>query len=191
MMESRRTTMNEVIDVDLWNRARWKGVAYLSGGGIVPGLVIVFNDRDAAGKIFMGWIEQFGKVDEDERIRISLIEGETPALGPGYTCHIGPSIGHVLGEWQPTSDVVYSITRLLRLPASPHLARFKAALERDPAYQLMVGVLRPDGGFDVHPDLVIRKRRLEIRRIDEIKTDGTDMDAIVLARPEGSTAHLN
>jgi hypothetical protein len=152
MMESRRTTMNEVIDVDLWNRARWKGVAYLSGGGIVPGLVIVFNDRDAAGKIFMGWIEQFGKVDE---------------------------------------DVVYSITRLLRLPASPHLARFKAALERDPAYQLMVGVLRPDGGFDVHPDLVIRKRRLEIRRIDEIKTDGTDMDAIVLARPEGSTAHLN
>ena len=58
-----------VVDIHLWDRARWRGAAYFDYGPQVPPvLALMFEDRDAAQKIFVRWRERFGTVDKDETI---------------------------------------------------------------------------------------------------------------------------
>jgi len=57
-------------------------------------------------------------------------------------------------------------------------------LVSDPTYELVAGALRPDGTFDVSPHSVIRKRRLELRRVNHIKRNSGDVDEVVfMERP--------
>lgn len=70
-----------VIDTELWNKARWRGTAVLSDGQSAPYLGLLFEDREAAIKIFEQWNRDFGHKDIYEEIRISIIEGDIPEGG--------------------------------------------------------------------------------------------------------------
>ena len=59
-----------VIDTELWNKARWRGTAVLSDGQSAPYLGLLFEDREAAIKIFEQWNRDFGHKDIYEEIRI-------------------------------------------------------------------------------------------------------------------------
>lgn len=63
--------VRSVVDIHLWDRARWRGAAYFDYGPQVPPiLALMFEDRDAAQKIFVRWRERFGTVDKDETIHL-------------------------------------------------------------------------------------------------------------------------
>ena len=100
----------QIIDVALWNRATWKGVLYAVGMEL-PKLVLVFQNRDAATEIFGRWQEIVGNSDDDERIRISIIEGQIPSQPPGYTMHIGPSLDHIRSTAMAANSQRYCVFR--------------------------------------------------------------------------------
>jgi hypothetical protein len=67
-----------LIDVPLWNRARWSatGFAWPQDAATVPPLLaICFKDKDAGTAIFQKWKEKLGNIDENDEIRISILTG--------------------------------------------------------------------------------------------------------------------
>ena len=66
-----------VIDTELWNKAGWCGTAVLSDGQSAPYLGLLFENREAAVKIFEQWNRDFGHKDIYEEIRISIGNCET------------------------------------------------------------------------------------------------------------------
>jgi len=72
-----------VIDVDLWNKAKWGGMAYGYIFGLPPIMGVMFKDIDAGKKIFQRWRDRFGAIDRDDEIRITIIQGIS-ASNPAY-----------------------------------------------------------------------------------------------------------
>jgi hypothetical protein len=65
-----------VIDVELWNKAGWTATGFIFEPFFkLLGLVFVYQDINAGEKIFDNWIKRFGRVDEKELIKISIIKG--------------------------------------------------------------------------------------------------------------------
>jgi len=65
------------INLPLWNRARWKGVAVGATPGKIspPLMVLAFENIDAGRKIFRGWKKKVGQVDRDGWIGVTVITG--------------------------------------------------------------------------------------------------------------------
>lgn len=66
-----------LIRIPLWNRAKWKGTAFLESPDNVapPIFALIFEDDDAPGEIFRLWNEELGDRDERERLRITILRG--------------------------------------------------------------------------------------------------------------------
>ena len=88
-MGNRVLCVTSVIDTELWDKAKWMGTAVLSDMKSAPYLGLLFQNREAAVKIFEQWNKDFGHKDIYEEIRISIIEGDIPGEEHGYTVHIG------------------------------------------------------------------------------------------------------
>lgn len=140
---------------------------------------LVFADPTKGVELFRGWIDDWGNVDEDDEIRVAVIEGDIAGQAPGYTVRISPA-----HEADPGSDVASptagQIQRMHPLPgagAPDMLSRFKQEYLRHGEF-LLAPVIERDGQlwFDVENGIV--KRRLELRDAAEIAAN--DPDAIVL-----------
>jgi len=73
---SDRTIVSQ-IDVPLWNQAGWRGVFYTNDPRLapIPVFCLAFADQEAASKIFKGWRNQLGAVDQKNVLRITIIKG--------------------------------------------------------------------------------------------------------------------
>lgn len=68
--------VSSIIDVNLWNRARWCGTAFFHYGPPYPPLLgIMYTDKDAGRKIFEAWRKRFGSFDEEDQIRVAVLTG--------------------------------------------------------------------------------------------------------------------
>jgi hypothetical protein len=87
-----------LIDLPLWDSALWKGTAFLHDldGVEAPGIGFFFDDINAGRKIFLGWHERVGKIDQYEEIRISIIRGEILGLPSGYSVHVSSNPLHTV-----------------------------------------------------------------------------------------------
>ena len=72
---------SNLIDMDLWNRAHWKGVAFRAQEGALPVLALVFADQDAVETIMKGWHDLLGEQDRFEVVRIAIIEAAAVISG--------------------------------------------------------------------------------------------------------------
>jgi hypothetical protein len=186
--------MRDLINVELWDRARWRGVVFGRGGPHERLYVaLVYQDRDAAAEIFRDWHEHIGPVDINELIRLAVVEGDIPGKSPGYTVHISPNVERLLATRDPaTKAPVEFFTRLQRMPnpTSPHLARFKQDVAEEPRYLLMAAALTGPESFALNPIHAIEKTRIVFRQARDIQAQH-DVDSIVLAREEGRTGAWN
>jgi len=75
-----------IIDMELWDKAKWSatGSVFDPSSGFL-GLIIVYKDIEAGKKIFDNWIKRFGKIDEKESIKISIIKGTSQNNPYHYT----------------------------------------------------------------------------------------------------------
>ncbi len=78
-----------VINVDLWDRAGWRGVASGILRPSLPFLGFMFNDRDVAIRIFEEWRAEYGMVDKDEEVRVTLVTGIDRKAPTSYRTVIG------------------------------------------------------------------------------------------------------
>jgi hypothetical protein len=66
------------IDIDVWNAAKLRATAFAKIPNEPPVLGIAFLNRRPAEEIFKGWQERYGRSDEGEELRVSIIEGPVP-----------------------------------------------------------------------------------------------------------------
>ena len=80
-----------VLNLPLWDAARWKGLAYpfARGRADVPGMYFLFEDIDAGRKIFRSWLRKFGAVDRDDTIGLTLVTGVDSAHPDWYQLVVG------------------------------------------------------------------------------------------------------
>lgn len=83
-----------VINIPLWNKAKWQGVFYgWSTGNEPPIMALLFTNKDAAIGIFKEWISLFGSQDEKDIIQVGLIKGINEKNPYHYKAIISPNIG--------------------------------------------------------------------------------------------------
>ena len=72
------------IDLELWDKAKWRGVAFFTVPGQGNFLGFLYEgEKDAAKKIFSQWQKT---KNLDDYVTISFIEGDIEGLPPnGYT----------------------------------------------------------------------------------------------------------
>jgi len=177
--------ITSAIDVELWDKAKWRGVVFLHYGG-PPYLGLVFEDEAAAREIFRQWHERYGARDADEELRISIVEGGIKGEEPGYTVHISADLDVTAKKFKQAgygdADMLFSLTRLNRmnpLPGANYLELFKERYRELKTYFLIPAVLQGRGMPKFIPELGIFKNKILFRHVDDIKLHN-DIDRVVI-----------
>jgi hypothetical protein len=86
--------VSSLINMALWDRAKWSGVVYIWSANPVeePSLALAFKDGDAGRKIFRELIEKVGTEDGQDRLRISIITGVSRAFPNKYAVVVGSNL---------------------------------------------------------------------------------------------------
>lgn len=181
-----RVFLSSPIDVDLWDEARWSGTFVAMYPGKPPVLGLAFRNEAAACKIFEGWRKRYGNDDQDEELRIAIIEGPIKGEDDGYSVHIGFDRDEKFKRFRESGyefdeGIFVFVDRINRMnpePGSNNLEMFKSFYQQYEAYFLAPGVISPDGRHQPLLHLGILKRRIFFRNVSEIGKD--DIDAVVL-----------
>lgn len=180
------------IDQEKWDSAKWiHGVAYLySTNGDSPPVFTVFFDNLELGKeIFEDLIAKVGQEDKNERIRLSIIEGDVPKQDYGYFVTIGENIEatNKVIEESSNKDVRYvaigqRIHRMKPKKDSNNLSNFKKEFEKHGCYYIAPGKQLYDAqkgyGSRVEMGFKILKRKIEFRDYKDIP-ENNDPDSIL------------
>jgi hypothetical protein len=159
----RKFGVRSVIDVHLWNQTKWRGVAFAQNApGYPPFLALIFEDDEAATKIFTRWRERIGPYDEQDGIRLSVIR-HLPGHSP-FHYSVQLSANPLPGELE-TGQVIAFITRSMVVePASDeNLENFLSDYRQYGAYYLIPaiwheGLAEPE----LRWDLPVLKRQLNV-----------------------------
>lgn len=179
------TDIPQVIDIPLWDRASWKGVAVANPENKPPFFGLVFGDREGGQKIFDGLRALTGEADERELIRVAIIEGDIPGEPPGYTVTICTNPDLISGPYL----AVVRGHRMNPDPRSQNLTMFKRSYAKWQRYFLLNAVLSPDGQLTFDFDRMIGKTMIAFRHVSEI-VEPDDIDqAIFETRTRPDRAH--
>ncbi len=85
-------SLKSFIDIPLWDRARWLGVAVICSPDDPPGLGLLFENQAAGTEIFAGWKRRLGSIDEHNQLRVTIVEGSIVGAAPGYNIRIGTNV---------------------------------------------------------------------------------------------------
>ena len=174
------------IEPELWEAAKWLGVAYLltESDKDIPVIGLVFEHEHPALEIFSGWIGRLGREDEYEQLRLSIVEGDIPGKDAGYSVVVSSDVEGILAYAQ-TRDIDFEpqhfafIGRWLRMPAGtgPYsLQVFKDRFRRYNRFAL-VPVIYNSGDVEPHYDRGIEKTRIYFRHSSEVSH--ADPDAFI------------
>ena len=176
----RTVGLRSVIDIPLWDRAKWRGAAFFGFAPTFPPIIaLAFEDQEAAEQIFVRWRERFGKYDAKEDIYISIIKGVSPAEPAHYHILVTSSL---LTESSTSfsKPTVYTGRWLPVMPDTPaNLDRFLKEYQRMGAYGLAPAILK-NGSAEPLTNLAIVKRSLAVRHYNDIGPN----DHEVMAFPE-------
>lgn len=183
--------LSGLIDQELFQNANWKGgmgYLYSQNGDSPPVMVLFFENIEFGKLIFQNFIELVSKEDKEERIRISMIEGEAPNQDNGYFVVIGENpeaTAKVISSIDEPEGFEYFATqqkfhRVFVDGTSKSLAKFKEEYEKFGCYYIAPGqqISADKGGISYEPEFMIFKRKIQFREYGEIPEKG-DIDSIL------------
>jgi tetratricopeptide (TPR) repeat protein len=170
-----------IINLPLWDAAKWSGTgsAVPPPGAGPPVLALSFRHIEPAAKIFEEWRERLGQFDEDELIRVAIIQGIRSDRPAHYAVTISRAWESLEGE--DPSQVYMMLSRIQRMEAASreNLERFLEAYAREGYYALApMRMKTPPSQDDFRYDLAISKRKLDLRQAWEIGPDDPDLVAL-------------
>lgn len=175
------------IDVDLWDKAKWRATFFMCDLERPPVLGLAFEDESAGRKIFETWHQRYGENDEYEELRISIIEGDIPGEDPGYSVHLGSDPDAASKRFKDAGyafddNLMMMVSRMNRMtpPAgSKNLDKFKQCYKTFKTYFLAPGVISKDRQ-QLKPivELGIYKSKVLLRHVSDIGQN--DVDRVVL-----------
>jgi hypothetical protein len=169
------------INIPIWDQAGWGGTVYGWSGSAPPLMGLMFQNMEAASRIFAEWSARFGRADKEDDLRIAIITGISKANPARYAVIVGPNIDRIertLG----TSKTVVLVSRVNRMDAetTKNLDAFLNEFDKYGAYYLMP-VKLPASPGEV-PDLESRqyllKGHIHVRPAWQIGEHDYDMVAL-------------
>lgn len=161
--------IRSVIDLHLWDRAHWRGAGFAENApGYPPFLALIFEDEDAAAKIFERWRERIGPYDEQDHIRLSIIR-RLPGHNPAHYS-IQLSANPLPGELEAGQIIGFTAKSLMAQPETDaNLENFLGDYAQYRAYYLLPAIWN-EGMAEprFRTDLVVLKRQLNIFEAREI-----------------------
>ena len=186
--ERKSIFFSTIIDLDLWNSARWSGMAFISDPSLkeAPIACFVFENEKAGCEIFEKLKEDFGEVDSAEEIRLSFIEKINPNKPRDYKVHFGSSreaLVKKLEKYGLESDgaLLMMLSRIQEMnpPSDPSsLTIFKHAYSHFGKYYI-TNLITKNG--QLMPDLknIIEKKNVYFRVKSDVINDKNDDDIVV------------
>lgn len=179
--DHRLLTTLSVIDIALWNEARWRGVAFFDfGPGRPPAMGLMFDNGGAARAIFERWRGRFGQRDSNDSIFVGIVRGISKSNPTHYRVLITSALPNS-GESAPDSrrlTTVASRIQTMEPETSENLERFLCAYRRTGAYWLAPVVLQPVGKPDLLADVAIFKRTVSVKAADEVGRHDIEIMAV-------------
>lgn len=170
------------INVKLWDRAEWKATLYLCSPepNILPGLVIGFTNADSGRAIFRDLRSKLGDVDQDERLRVSIVTGIDKNHPHSYRVVIGANSEAFVEELSMQRFVLVSRINKMVPSDSGNLDRFRRSLESGGGYFILPGHFKPENMLEseLFWDLKIRKQKIHIRPAWQIGENDPDLIAL-------------
>jgi hypothetical protein len=153
-----------LIRVPLWNRARWRGVFYLSVEGAPPLMCLMFERPDAAHDILLGLEEDLGGTDDlNDALRVTILRGIDAVHPAWYRVVIGQSLPDAAESGRaPVLSLMMSRINQMEPETSENLEHFLAAYDAAGSYHFSAGMAGKRGEPRVAP-IVFHKRRLVVR----------------------------
>lgn len=172
--DHRDMRVRSVIDVHLWDRAKWIGAAYGDmGPDATPWFGLMFTDSDAGTRIFERWRERFGDVDEDEELYVGFVR----KFSAEHPTHYGMIVTSNLQD-DVRLSMVASRTCVMHPTNDANLSRFLSAYRRNGTYLLMPAIYSGSGAPSFVRNLALTKRTLSVK------------DAADLTAADFESAHL-
>jgi hypothetical protein len=168
-----------VINKTLWEQAGWSGVAYgVYGPEFPPLLGLVFADKNKALEIFHEWIERFGEIDENDKIRLSIIKGINARNPYFYRVHLTAKIDVLPGA---ANLPVVTVSRMHVMTPQDHsnIEMFVDNLEAAGAYWLAPCWVDEAGELKLEIERRILKKDIFILNAWEVGPD--DIDAVAIS----------
>ncbi len=188
------------IDIELWNKAGWKGVAYIHDyeNKVPPYMALLFSDKEIGKKIFEGWRNRLGEFDSYNELRISIVEGDVEGEPFGYYVHIGTYMDNFithLKESDPKSifDLFMMVSRIHRMnpdKSSNNLKLFKEKFKLFNSFLLIPAFMTNDNKIELMKKMSILKRNIEFRNFSDIKSEN-DPDGVLNKKFITETADKN
>lgn len=169
------------INVPIWNQAGWGGTLYGWSGSAPPFMGLMFQNMEAASRIFAEWSTRFGQADKDDDLRIAIITGISKANPTHYAVIVGPNIDRI-EKTLGTSKTFVLVSRVNRMSpeTNKNLDAFLKEFDKYGAFYLMP-VKLPTKPGEV-PDLEYRqyllKGHIHVRPAWQIGEHDYDMVAL-------------
>jgi hypothetical protein len=165
----------------IWNEAKWRGVVFATtpDHSVSPILALLFENADAGLKIFRGWHDELGDVDEGDRLRIAILRKIRRDKPHWYRIVIGSDPASDLVADGVKNIVMVSRIHTMNPDSSENLERF--IVDYDKAGEFILCQAKLNGG-QIH--LVARnkisKKRIVIREAWEVGPHDPDCVGISL-----------
>lgn len=170
-----------LINIPLWNKARWRGTAYFfhPSPQAPPILFLTFQEPIAAKLIFKGWRDRLGSVDAEEQLRVSIIRGIDKAAPANYKVVIGSNPR--IHEKKPGSTTMVTVNRfqLMEPSSSKNLDLFLEQYNKKKRYIIAPAHFQDTSTMrEFILDFGIGKRELHIKQAWEIGRNDLELCAI-------------
>lgn len=179
-LKHRDIRVSTLINQSLWNKAGWKATAYpyFPDSDQPPFMALGFSDVEAGKAIFDEWRKQLGKIDYEDRLRVSIITGVDKRKPFSYKVVIG--VDPKLKE-NDEPKLQYLISRVHRMDPLDHvnLGRFLTRLKQTGWYVLLPLPYKDEFSISVPLwESGIAKSKINIREAWQIGAHDPDVIAL-------------
>jgi hypothetical protein len=134
--------MFSLIKAKLWDSAGWSGTFFVwsDDSSMPPVFGLVFKDRDAAGAIFRGLLEEVGSKNSGNKLGITIIRGINRENPHAYRVVIGNDMKNV-GVKEGALFAIITRRRSMEPANDTNLRQFLQAYERSKKFTLVPAVM--------------------------------------------------
>lgn len=189
--ERKSLFFTSVIDVDLWDKAKWKGIVFISDPSLkVPPIIgFLFTHGKYGDQIFSDLKERFTHKDEKDELRISIIEKINPVNTKHYKVTIGSDLDVIVEKFEeygikPQESLFSTVSRINEMTPdnnSKNVEIFKHSYNYFNKYYI-TNVNLEDGRPVPNFNNLIEKQKLNFRIKSDIVHNRHDPD--IVAFPE-------
>ena len=170
-----------IVRPELWDKAKWIGAGYVieQRGKYPPVLAILFEDIESGKKIFSAWRKKIGFRDDEDRIRVSIVQGIDRKNPHHYRVGIGSNLQKHTGKKGIRFFVLMTRMHTMTPQSSKNLDMFKKAYKQLGVYILAPGTMGAEGMPNIEHREGIAKRELNFREAWEIGNNDLDSHLII------------